>query len=320
MSSVHASSLEAVAKASEVPSGVYHDDYVFPKTKLALDQPETSPGKTPLVAIACGSFSPVTNLHLRIFEMAKDHFADHDHYYLCGGYMSPVSDAYNKAGLVGWEDRVQMCEAALNDSDWIMVDPWESRQKEWQRTAWVLDHFDVMINGKDKRGHLLPDGTRRKVHIMLLAGSDVIQSFTVPKLWREEDLHHIVGHFGCIIIERQGADVGEFLLKDDILYQHRVGCTMPLRERSLHISQSSASLQKMIHLIKQYISNDISSTKIRLLVKRKRSIKYLLPDAVIDHIFKNGLWGAEPKKRRATDTEVDMIPSVMDGVKKRRRG
>lgn len=38
-------------------------------------------------------------------------------------------------------------------------------------------------------------------------------------------LHHIVGHYGCVIIERTGTDVYGFLLSHDILYQHRVSST-----------------------------------------------------------------------------------------------
>lgn len=37
-------------------------------------------------------------------------------------------------------------------------------------------------------------------------------------------LHHIVGIYGCVIIERTGTDVYGFLLSHDILYQHRVSC------------------------------------------------------------------------------------------------
>lgn len=37
-------------------------------------------------------------------------------------------------------------------------------------------------------------------------------------------------------------------------------------------------------MIKQLIYNDISSTKVRLFVRRRMSIKYLLPSTVIDYI------------------------------------
>jgi nicotinamide mononucleotide adenylyltransferase len=42
----------------------------FPHHRLRLSQ--NDPSRTPLVLVACGSFSPVTNLHLRMFEMAAD--------------------------------------------------------------------------------------------------------------------------------------------------------------------------------------------------------------------------------------------------------
>lgn len=29
--------------------------------------------KTEVVLLACGSFNPITNMHLRLFELAKDH-------------------------------------------------------------------------------------------------------------------------------------------------------------------------------------------------------------------------------------------------------
>jgi nicotinamide mononucleotide adenylyltransferase len=34
---------------------------------------------------------------------------------------------------------------------------------------------------------------KRKAKIMLLAGSDLIQTMSIPDVWSEEDLHHILG-------------------------------------------------------------------------------------------------------------------------------
>jgi nicotinic acid mononucleotide adenylyltransferase len=30
-------------------------------------------GRIPLVLLACGSFNPITNQHMRLFELARDH-------------------------------------------------------------------------------------------------------------------------------------------------------------------------------------------------------------------------------------------------------
>jgi nicotinic acid mononucleotide adenylyltransferase len=80
--------------------------------------------------------------------MAQDHFKDRtDEYELLAGYYSPVSDFYNKEGLAKAEDRVKMCQLAVETtSDWLMVDSWEARQTTYQRTAVVLDHFDNELN------------------------------------------------------------------------------------------------------------------------------------------------------------------------------
>jgi nicotinamide mononucleotide adenylyltransferase len=75
------------------------ETYTFPSHRLSRTL--TDPAKTPLVLVACGSFSPITHMHLRMFEMAVDHVRQNmsDEYEVVGGYMSPVSDRYNKAGL-----------------------------------------------------------------------------------------------------------------------------------------------------------------------------------------------------------------------------
>lgn len=56
--------------------------------------------KTPVVLVACGSFSPVTYLHLRMFEMARDFIKQSTDFEVVGGYLSPVNDEYKKPGLL----------------------------------------------------------------------------------------------------------------------------------------------------------------------------------------------------------------------------
>jgi nicotinamide mononucleotide adenylyltransferase len=212
-----------------------------------------------------------------MFEMAKDHLLYTPKptspvaptttiypgkYQILGGYLSPVSDAYNKPGLCSAHDRVQMARLACQQSNWLMVDEWESlwRQGVFERTASVLDHFDECVNA-----HRPND---RRVRVMLLAGGDLIESFQVPGLWAPEDLHHILGDYGCLVLERTGADTHSFLLENDVLYQHR----------------------HTVFVIKQLIHNDISSTKVRLFVKRGFSIRYLVPDPVVEYIYQHRLF------------------------------
>jgi nicotinamide mononucleotide adenylyltransferase len=43
-----------------------------------------------------------------------------------------------------------------------------------------------------------------------------------------------------------------------------------------------------IRVIPQLIQNDVSSTKIRLFRKRGKSIRYYIPDKVVDYIYEHG--------------------------------
>lgn len=162
--------------------------------------------------------------------MAKDTLHDTEEYQVVGGFLSPVSDFYNKSGLAPAQDRLAMCRLAIADSTWIEVDSWESHQTTYQRTLQVLDSLQERLSS------LIPN-----VKVMFLAGADLIQSFSIPDLWSEQDRISILDKYGCIVVDRWNHDISEFLLLDHILYRFR----------------------KRILVAKQFISNDISSTKIR---------------------------------------------------------
>ncbi|XP_066477256.1 nicotinamide/nicotinic acid mononucleotide adenylyltransferase 3 isoform X3 [Tiliqua scincoides] len=95
---------------------------------------------TPLLLLACGSFNPITNMHMRLFELARDHLHQTGKYRLIGGIISPVSDNYGKRGLVASKHRIEMARLALETSEWIRVDSWESEQEQWSETVMVLRH------------------------------------------------------------------------------------------------------------------------------------------------------------------------------------
>lgn len=272
------------ADLEEVPHGVQRqaqslEEYEFPTHRLATRLSDDS--KYPLVIVACGSFSPVTYLHLRMFEMALDAITELTRFEVIGGYYSPVSSNYKKQGLAEAHHRVRMCELACERTSlWLMVDAWESLQPKYTRTALVLDHFNEEINIK-RGGILSASGERRGVKIMLLAGGDLIESMGEPDVWADQDLHHILGKYGCLIVERTGSDVRSFLLSHDIMYEHR----------------------RNVLVIKQLIYNDISSTKIRLFIRRGMSVQYLLPNSVIRYIQEHKLYfnDTEPVKQVMSD-------------------
>ena len=52
----------------------------------------------------------------------------------------------------------------------------------------------------------------------------------------------------------------------------------------------SPSPQENIHFVTERVPNDISSTRIRRCVQRGESVRFLVPDAVIDYINTNNLY------------------------------
>ncbi|KAJ7287184.1 hypothetical protein C8J57DRAFT_578985 [Mycena rebaudengoi] len=258
-------------------------NYVFPHHRLSriLRDPE----KIPIVLVACGSFSPVTYLHLRMFEMAKDYVRQNTEFEIVGGYLSPVSDKYKKPGLLSAQHRMNMCTLGAEDtSNWLMVDPWEAFQ-DYQRTAVVLDHFDYHINTV-LGGAQTEDGEHRNIRIMLLAGSDLISTMSEPGVWSYADLDHILGRYGTFIVERAGSGMDQ-------------------------ATDSLARWRNNIHLISQLIQNDVSSTKVRLFIRRGLSIRYLLPSNVVEYIEQNGLYLED-----GASTNIPEKESVAGGSKK----
>ncbi|TVY16736.1 Nicotinamide/nicotinic acid mononucleotide adenylyltransferase [Lachnellula arida] len=188
--------------------------------------------------------------------MASDYKFNNKNFEIMGGYLSPVGDGYKKAGLAPAVHRLRMCELAVESAGWLMVDPWEATNPEYIPTALVLDHFEHEINvvlGGIER----PDGTRVPAKICLLAGAD--------RVWSSDDLDHILGGYGACIIEREGTDI------DDAL-------------------SSLQNYKDNIHVVKQLIQNNVSSTKIRLFLRKELSIRYLIPSPVINYIEEHNLY------------------------------
>lgn len=158
-----------------------------------------------------------------------------------------------------------MCEIATDQtSDWLMVDPWEAMKKDYSPTALVLDHFEHEINVA-QGGVETSTGERKNVRVALLAGADLIQTMSTPGVWSDKDLDHILGRYGSFIVERTGTDI------DDAL-----ASLQPWKEN--------------IYVIQQLIQNDVSSTKIRLFLRREMSVHYLVPAPVIRYIEEHDLY------------------------------
>jgi len=88
---------------------------------------------------------------------------------------------------------------------------------------------------------------------------------SIPFVWSKDDLDHILKRYGTFIVERTGTDLDAAL---EGLQQYKDN----------------------IYVIHQLIQNDVSSTKIRLFLRRDMSVRYLIPAPVIEYIEAHGLY------------------------------
>ncbi|XP_071491609.1 nicotinamide/nicotinic acid mononucleotide adenylyltransferase 1-like [Diadema antillarum] len=286
---------------------------------------------TRVMLLACGSFNPITNMHLRMFEIARDYLNHKGGFQVIGGILSPVNDGYKKKGLISGKHRTEMCKLAIESSDWLKVDTWEVEQPEWIETVKVLTHHDDELNSnkvnnnpelplpptcmatrrapKRRRNSrknetavsndflvalrnvsslacfgagMLPNNeaevedaygaplrpVNNHVQVKLLCGADLLESFAVPGLWKDEDLETIVGKHGLVVITRSGSDPYKFIYDSDLLYKY----------------------SNNIQIVTEWIYNEISSTKIRTALRRNESVKYLIPEPVVKYIQSNDLY------------------------------
>eukprot|EP00055_Hartaetosiga_balthica_P007788 m.27401 g.27401 ORF g.27401 m.27401 type:complete len:252 (-) comp5937_c0_seq1:1527-2282(-) len=236
-----------------------------PLGKLSL---EVGAGKIPTLIVSCGSFSPPTFLHLRIFEEAKDFLCNE--LGIIGGIISPVHQAYGKSSLAPMKDRLEMCKLATQDSSWISVSSWEASQEGWSRTYDVLQQMK-----KDLANIAVTIGNdppiKGAIKTMLICGSDLLATFDTKlpdgsDLWAMEHRKLILTE-GVIVLEREGDCTADIIKHSEVLsaYKQNIRCIHPK------------------------VVNTVSSTIVRELVTENKSIKYLVPALVEKYIFDNEL-------------------------------
>ncbi|KAL3523826.1 hypothetical protein ACH5RR_016660 [Cinchona calisaya] len=226
--------------------------------------------KVYVVLVSTGSFNPPTYMHMRCFELARDAL-NSEGFCVIGGYMSPVNDAYNKKGLISAEHRLVMCNLACKSSEFVMVDSWEANQSTFQRTLTVLSRIKTSLC----ESGLLPSGTLK---VMLICGSDLLESFSTPGVWIPDQVRTICRDFGLVCIRRGGQDVEKIISDDDILSNYKDN----------------------IKVGDEVVPNGISSTGLRDCISRGLSVKYLTADEVIDYIKQHDLY----KMQKADDASA----------------
>lgn len=113
--------------------------------------------------------------------------------------------------------------------------------------------------------------------MMLLCGADVLESFGIPNMWKQDDVAEILGRYGLVCVTRSGSDPHKFIHQSDMLWKYR----------------------KNIHVVPEWVTNEISATHVRRALRRGQSVRYLLPDDVIHYIQEHKLYSSETEQENA---------------------
>ncbi|XP_078604379.1 uncharacterized protein LOC144878070 [Branchiostoma floridae x Branchiostoma japonicum] len=301
---------------------------------------ESEPGEEVKVAVvASGAFNPITNLHLRMFEAARDYLQKKGNLTVVAGIISPISHDNKKQELVSSRHRVEMCKISLQDSKWIRVDAWESTQDGHVRPLNLLRHHKTALErrfkisspcctqpvkkqkkplppppniNKDLNGkpigwykygvdilqnfccpaymdqenqntddaHQVEIPKKKGITVLLLCSQEMLEAFAKPGVWRQNEVVDILKHFGLVCIARDGFNPEQVIYESDVLSQYK----------------------ESIHIVTDWIENEIIPTKVRRALRRKQSVKYLLPDGVINYIRKHKLY-----QTKTTDDNANVI-------------
>nr|ADO27934.1 nicotinamide mononucleotide adenylyltransferase 2 [Ictalurus furcatus] len=111
-----------------------------------------------------------------------------------------------------------------------------------------------------------------ELRILLLCGSDLLESFCIPGLWNESDMEVIVGDFGIVAVPRDGADTERIMNHSSVLRKHKDNITVVKDDMNHPMSV-------------------VSSTKSRLALQHGDGhVADYLSQVVIDYILQNQLY------------------------------
>jgi len=244
-----------------------------------------------VVLLACGSFNPPTRLHMEMFTRSRDVLARRG-MHVVAGVMSPVNDGYGKPALAPGARRVEMCRLAARAIPWVVVDPWEAEQSEHVRTVFALRRLRDVVEaavglrapreGADKGSHstgpitgadATPSAGPGAPRVMLLCGTDLLASFAIPGVWREDHKAEILRDFGVVCCSRAGQSVED------------VSATLPGQVRELALS---GAIDAPMH------PNSVSSTAVRASIACGDwpAVHSMVDEAVVDYVRRHGLYGA----------------------------
>lgn len=210
---------------------------------------------TRAIGILGGTFDPVHFGHLRLALEVRQHLG------LDEVRLTPLSKPpHRDAPVASTEQRMRMLQLAIQDTDGLAIDDCELVRTG---TTYTIDTVRLLRDRHPQQP------------LCLIIGVDQFQKLDTWHEWASlTDYVHI------IVVDRPGLEAGVVQPALSKFYnRHMVTDTAAI------INTYSGMILKINAPVLE-----ISSTRIRSLVRNGNSIKYLLPDAVISYIEEQNLY------------------------------
>jgi len=205
------------------------------------------------VGLFGGTFDPVHVAHLRVAEEVREAFALEKVYFV-PAWVQPLK---RKGTGAGADDRLRMLQMATRGNSFFSTSKVEVRRGG---ISYSIDTVRLF--------------SRRFGDVYFLVGLD---AFSDIGLWRESA--ELFAYANFVVMVRPGKKVE--------------GLPAPLAGHAAPVDESTWEHEsgKRIHL--HHITQlDVSSSAIRELSRQRRSIRYLVPDAVERYITRKGLYAS----------------------------
>lgn len=112
----------------ELDEEFYNLDFLTTPVSKIIENLNKTKSNNPVVLLTTGGFDPIHDGHLYMMEFAKKTL-EKNGYDVVGGYFSPSHDSYVSTKpycKTSSSQRVALCQEIVKDSNWLMIDPWES--------------------------------------------------------------------------------------------------------------------------------------------------------------------------------------------------
>ncbi|KAJ4357695.1 Nicotinamide/nicotinic acid mononucleotide adenylyltransferase 2 [Didymosphaeria variabile] len=243
------------------------------QTRLA-QIPEDTDGLA--VLVTTGAFCPIHKGHVQLLETAKMELESRGMTVL-GGYICPDHDQYVsskiQSGSLSAVQRLELCEIAVEDNDWLMVDRWAAIYASGSvGFTTIVSHIDKMVKHHIK--------TTKPIHIVYTFGGDnAMFAFSFVARW------------SCICVLRPGSldFFNEMTSYDSLRRNPRIifseDTTAPLDSTSVRKGDLSGLLPKVKN---RWLS--LQQSKGETL----KSDPSILPSIDTFYIRNEGKWAVQP--------------------------